>query len=180
MEGGVLRCDAGPSRFNNIAHTGDDLRQAVVVHGCKDDSLAKLVISGQYNPSALPVSVASESVSSPTPVATPQDGKSLLELLCGRTVSDEEFTNFQYGAEILIKGNWRSQPETDVPHGTNEKLTAQEVIPRLEVLLSTSKVDVKSVMEMTSMERPVVIQLLNANGYETYGVRQWIRKKTAA
>lgn len=175
MEGGVLRCDAGPSRFNNIAHTGDDLRQAVCVHGCKDDSLAKLVMSGQHNPSAMPVAVVPEA-SIPQPVHVLQDGKSLLEAICGRPVTDEEFSNFRMAMEVLFEVDKEEPQQPKKP----QKLSSQEVIPRLEVLLSTSKVDVKSVLDMTSMQRPDIIKLLQSNGYETYGVRQWIRKKTAA
>jgi hypothetical protein len=183
MEGGVLRCDAGPSRFNNIAHTGDDLRQAVVVHGCKDDSLAKLVISGQYNPSALPVSVASESVSSPTPVATPQDGKSLLETLCGRTVTEGELARFRVGIEIFFQEDEEPQPASPQPKPVKKVeplLAPDQLIPRLEVMLANGSVDMKSVMAISGLDRTAAVKLLDANGYETYALRQWIRKKTAA
>jgi hypothetical protein len=186
MEGGVLRCDAGPSRFNNIAHTGDDLRPAVCVHGCKDDSLAKLVMSGQYNPSAMPVSVASQSTS-PTPAATSAlDGKSLLQALCGRTVTDEEFINFRDGVEILIKGEWRQKnepaPANDpTPTGAppEAKVSPQDVIPRLELLMRDGNVRVKKLMEISGMDRESITKILDANGYSVAGVSQWIRKKTA-
>lgn len=55
IEGNTLKCDAGPTPFKNRAHNETDITGAVMIHGVKDDSLAKLILSGTFGKKAEPI-----------------------------------------------------------------------------------------------------------------------------
>lgn len=48
LEDGKLACDAGPTPFKNRSHNTTDITGAALLHGCKCDSLAKLILSGAF------------------------------------------------------------------------------------------------------------------------------------
>lgn len=48
IEDGALKCDALPTPFKNRAHNDTDITGAALIHGVKDDSLAKLILSGAF------------------------------------------------------------------------------------------------------------------------------------
>lgn len=115
MEGGNLVCDSGPARFKDMAHHDTDISGALLIHGCKDDSLAKLILSGEFKGEV-------KSVSAPAPTITsakipevksllakepaPQQPPSLVLLqgLAGRVVTEQEHMVFLHNLESLFKG----------------------------------------------------------------------------
>jgi hypothetical protein len=79
LEDGVLKCDALPTEFASRDHSKTDIRNAVVIHGCKDDSLAKLVLDGYFEKSKATVSFAE----APQPVPASTLAAPHPEVTCG-------------------------------------------------------------------------------------------------
>jgi len=117
MEGGNLVCDSGPARFKDMAHHDTDISGALLIHGCKDDSLAKLILSGELKVTPK-TSVEPQKPTTPsggaevrsllqkevTPVPQQPPSLVILQGLAGRVVTEQEHIIFLHNLESLFKG----------------------------------------------------------------------------
>lgn len=187
VENGRLECDAGPTVYENIAHKSADLSKAVVIHGCKDDSLARLVLSGQYG-NFLNAAKRTESVSQRFSGYTPPTPKEALELLLGRSVSDEEQVNMVKALERLISPEPFQKIDAQgivntlkvmkmvsgMEASSDTKLSSTEVLTLLES--STKSLRLTELARQSQWEQKELEDLLKANGYQVMPKLLWIKK----
>lgn len=110
VEEGKLVCDSGEPRFKDMAHHDTDISGAILIHGCKDDSLAKLILSGHFDGQRMPATALQKIVTAtpqyncppPPPPAQGPPSLVLLQGLAGRTVKPEEHANFLHNLDILM------------------------------------------------------------------------------
>ena len=180
VQNGQLECDAGESRFHNIAHKSQDIRDSVVIHGCKDDSLAKLVMSGAYH-AFLAVSRPSGGVSAPSRPQTPITPKGALEALAGRPVSDEEHKRFLEALEgIMAAPVPKPIPSFDEAFANLDPNIQRRsnLIGKVEIILAShANIRVGKLASEVGMDKEELKKLLDENGYYVAGVSQWVKKK---
>lgn len=74
VEDGVLKCDAGPTQFKNRSHNETDITGASLIHGCKDESLSKLILDGFFGKKVEPVQTMATIFTGHTPTVTTSAG----------------------------------------------------------------------------------------------------------
>lgn len=89
VENGALKCDALPTEFTARDHSKTDLKGAVVIHGCKDDSLAKLVLDGFFEKKD-PLSFTEAPATFEVPPSAPEVSKEEFAALCNRVTALEQ------------------------------------------------------------------------------------------
>lgn len=180
-----LLFDEGESKFNNIEHKRTDITKAVVIHGCKDDSLAKLVMSGEYDAylTAAKLSGSRSTQKGPPAPITPKDA---LEALAGRFVTDEEHKRFQEALEKMMGPTLNPSFEEMIrlceeQSKEREKSTLEipsALMGKVEsIIASHNNIRAGKLAEMTGMEKDEMIRLLEANGYTVMPKLQWVKKK---
>lgn len=98
MERGELVCDPGKTQFKARDHSRTDLSAACIVHGCKDGTLARLILTGKTEPK--PAAITPEPPQSAP--AAPLDAQAVLSALFGRPVNEEEAERMRRSMEALL------------------------------------------------------------------------------
>lgn len=167
--GGGLECDEGPSRFNNIAHKSGPLTSAVVIHGCKDDSLARLVMSGEYSAwlSKSKDAVATSPIPAPR---QPMTSKEALEQLMGRPVAPVEHERFLIAINFLIS-------EDLIQAEPVQPTESPDVLPKIATMLEHKNMRIKDLADKVGMTPKALTKLLEANGYDVMPKLGWVKKR---
>lgn len=146
IEGDLLLCDAGETKYKNRAHNNTDVSHACVIHGCKDDTLPNLILSGTFGSgmpaipkqevvgsSAIIAAISPVTTSAPTATAhtATVDVSLHRELAELKTAMEKGF------AEILAKFGTSPHPEPAIPTKPQEApVVVSEDTPLVDKLRS--------------------------------------------
>lgn len=185
ISNGMLEHDEAESKFKNIVHKHTDISKAVVIHGCKDDSLAKLVMSGEYD--AFMARAKAVAVSGTTSAArAPQSPKDALEALLGRTVNEQEHGAFLKNLEQMLRDRKPieapviqalQKKEDPEPTENSSNTDSGTVLGKIEAILATQNMRWGKLAEAVGMSKEDLRGILDANGYSIASVSQWVKKK---
>lgn len=200
VEDGIIVCDALEHHEIYSSHPdwekrkcgGKVNRSAVFIHGCKDDSLKNLIISGEI-PGFVPVSRRASTTSTPSP-ETPESPKvEMLEAKVDQLASMfKEFMKISAGQADVQK---TAPPilSAAVPAGTsgvkvsgaNSYIASGSegqtgLFSRAVELLSQKKYRIGELCKELDTQSALLEPLLEANGYELSGPARWVKLKELA
>lgn len=189
IENNVLLCEAGPSRFKNRAHNTTDISQAVVVHGCKDTSLAQLILSGEFQKVHAKVQ---EEAADKEAIHSAGYNKDPWELIMGRPVSLDEKLKLRSALEQMVHPcapavlqhdfllTQEEQEKAMVAKLQSASTTAHvnptDLIPKIESIVASGSIRFGALAAQLEMSKEALRPLLEQNGFKIASVSQWVQK----
>lgn len=193
VEEGEVRCDPHPDNPPGTDHSGVVRRDATVVHGCKDGSLAQLILNGEFSFTEEAVKPPVVNIVKPEVVQGP--GKNI-----GAVPLDSGLVHFDAGMgtpELRISSETEpvvqlptdpadfslgDEPEIEEPEVTTEDVPTTDPTPNIDSLLDRAKElfssgnkRVSSMAEALGTDKTELKTLLTKNGYEV-SAQGWVKE----